>query len=119
MLKELPNKQLKEILKKRKETFHQYRISNGKFSMNTIPENTDKNEQEIENNEIDNVKVIPISEEANTNNAQTDIATKTAISEDIDNTSPSNNNASSDTKSEVKTYSERMKGGYFGRRRAR
>lgn len=93
ILIKLPTSELKTILKKRKKDFDTYRIAKGKFSENTkdISETIDR-------------------------------LTKIELENSSKNKKVSNNKGhatSEDTTKATKTYTEKIKGGYFGKRRSR
>lgn len=89
MLKTLPESELKINLKAKKEKFNQFRITNGKVS---------KEDLNLSNTHLEDI----ILETVNLTLEQiSDVAT------------------SQDNTLATKTYSEKIKGGYFGKRRSR
>ncbi|EZH72792.1 hypothetical protein ATO12_21925 [Aquimarina atlantica] len=94
----LPNPELKAILKTRKEKFNSYRVGKKQVSQNIEDASTEDISEVIER-----------------------LTQKEAeISSKKKKKSGANNSANStDTTKATKTYTEKIKGGYFGKRRSR
>jgi len=92
ILIQLPNSELKTILNKRKEEFKTYRIANGKYSVKT--EDISDVIERLTKKELEAKK-----------------------NEEVSN--PDDQVSSEDTTKATQTYTEKIKGGYFGKRRSR
>ncbi len=94
ILTQLPNSELKTILNKRKEEFSSYRITKGRYSVKT--EDISEVIERLTQRELESTKK---------NKKASTLDEGDIISED--------------TTKATQTYTEKIKGGYFGKRRSR
>lgn len=93
----LPNSELKKILKARKERFDSYRIGKKQISQNP--------------KEISTVDISEVIEQLTEKQIEISSYNNKSGTDDLLN--------SIDTVKATKTYTEKIKGGYFGKRRSR
>ncbi len=106
------NKELLNELNRRKTKFSSYRISEGVVDLNLSSYTVSVNNEEVSNEEVSNEEV---SNEEVKKKEPVIVEDKTKV---IDFQEATDDNTSQSTGS-TRKYNKTMKGGYFGRRRAR